>query len=196
MKKIDLTSCKTLKTFYKKIRAFHEEVHGDGGYTDHHDEIANLAKECDSYRELGVMQGATSACAALAGILDQQLFDIQDDYWKPYKKLWDDYKGLNYKFYKMSDLDTKIPDMSASGKLPNVDLMLIDSIHHYNHVFKALKLHAPTVNKYIILHDTVIDQDGLPTLQKAVNDYTMIDFRWQCIKYHRENVGYSVLKRI
>tara|TARA_R110002096_G_scaffold143238_1_gene298915 strand:+ start:87 stop:656 length:570 start_codon:yes stop_codon:yes gene_type:complete len=189
MIKGDFTYCINLSQFYRDIRILHEDNEGEG-YTDHHDEIKRLAPECKSYRELGVMQGATSACAAVAGILDQQLIDIQDDYWKPYKKLWDRFKGLDYKFYKMSDLDPIMPT------LPKVDLMLIDSVHHYGHVSKALELHAPSVNKYIILHDTVIDQDGLPTLQQAVNDFTMKHFQWQCIKYHRKNVGYSVLKRI
>ena len=92
MIKGDFTYCINLSQFNRDIRILQEDHHGKG-YTNHHDEIRRLAPECNSYRELGVMQGATSAQAAVVGILDQQLIDIDDYQWTPYKKLWDNMKG-------------------------------------------------------------------------------------------------------
>ena len=71
---------------------------------------------------------------------DKEKFNALNSY-----KLWDNMKGLKYKYHKKSSLT---PEMV---NLPNVDLMLVDSVHNYNHVSQELKIHAQTVNKYIIL---------------------------------------------
>ena len=186
MIKGDFTYCINLSQFNRDIRILQEDHHGKG-YTNHHDEIRRLAPECNSYRELGVMQGATSACAAVVGILDQQLIDIEDYQWTPYKRLWDRFKGLNYVYHKKSSL---IPEMA---NLPNVDLMLVDSVHNYNHVSQELKIHAQTVNKYIIFHDTSLPTDQV---HRAVNDFCMTNSAWQEVARSQENVGYTLIKRI
>lgn len=184
--------CKDLAQFNKEIRMLHET--GDGGrsthgpgYCNHHDEIIKLAPECESYRELGVMQGATSACAAVAGILDQQLIDIEDYQWTPYKHLWDNFEGLKYVYHKKSSLTPQMIN------LPNVDMMLSDSYHNYDHVIKELKIHAQTVNKYIIFHDTSLPDDRV---YRAVTDFCMTNSAWQVIRRDENSVGFTTIKRI
>ena len=76
---VDLTHTKTLKDFYSEIKSAHQKAHGDL-YVAHHDKMVELAAECVSYRELGVMQGATAAAVVLAGIRDIHLIDIKVQY--------------------------------------------------------------------------------------------------------------------
>ena len=85
---VDLTHTKTLKDFYSEIKSAHQKAHGDL-YVAHHDKMVELAAECVSYRELGVMQGATDAAVVLAGIRDIHLIDINMSRFKPYKHLFE-----------------------------------------------------------------------------------------------------------
>ena len=192
MIKGDFKHCKDLAQFNKEIRILHETDDGERsthgpGYCNHHDEIKRLAPECESYRELGVMQGATSACAAVAGILDQQLIDIEDYQWTPYKHLWDNFEGLKYVYHKKSSLTPQMIN------LPKVDLMLVDSMHNYGHVTQELKIHAQTVNKYIIFHDTSKPTDQV---YRAVTDFCMTNSAWQVIRRDENSVGFATIKRI
>ncbi len=190
MIKGDFKHCKDLAQFNKEIRILQETPDGNShgaGYCNHHDEIIKLASECESYRELGVMQGATSACAAVAGILDQQLIDIEDYQWTPYKHLWDNFEGLKYVYHKKSSLTPQMVN------LPKVDLMLVDSMHNYGHVREELKIHAQTVNKYIIFHDTSKPTDQV---YRAVTNFCMTNSAWQVIRRDENSVGFTTIKRI
>ena len=59
-----LDHCKTVDEFYTSIRSQQEEAHGDN-YCAMHDAVNEIAKECNSYKELGVHQGGTLANALL-----------------------------------------------------------------------------------------------------------------------------------
>ena len=59
-----LDHCKTIEEFYKSIRSQQEKAHGDN-YCAMHDAINEIAKDCKSYKELGVHQGGTLANALL-----------------------------------------------------------------------------------------------------------------------------------
>ena len=60
----ELGHCKTIEEFSTSIRSQQEEAHGIG-YCAMHDTINELAKNCKSYKELGVHQGGTLANALL-----------------------------------------------------------------------------------------------------------------------------------
>ena len=59
-----LDDVKTLNEFAESIRKQQEEAHGEH-YCAMHDTINKLAKDCKSYKELGVHQGGTLANALL-----------------------------------------------------------------------------------------------------------------------------------
>jgi len=182
MIKGDFTHVKDLKQFYTEIRDLQETTHGDG-YTAMHDEIISKAVECETYRELGTMQGATAACAAISGYKKLQLVDIDFGQFRPYKHLFEGYD------VEMYEIDSKDPKLTTIGE---VDLMVIDSYHKAYHTWEELKVHAPYVKKYILFHDTFKPTDSV---QQAVNQFVMQNANWHIEKYDQRNVGYTCLKR-
>lgn len=173
----------SLEEFYTEIRNTHEEAHGKE-YTAQHDVIKDKVNECESYRELGVMQGATAACAALAGYKSLHLIDIDLKPFRAFEKL---FNGINYKADQKSSIKFK------SEELDSVDLLLIDSLHLKGHLSKELDLHAPRVNKYILFHDTFAKQELQEVIDKFIKNNTT---SWELEEYYQKNVGYTLIKRI
>ena len=173
---------KDIKQFYKEIREVQETAHGEG-YCDLHDEIIKKSTECETYRELGTMQGATAACAVVAGYTKLQLVDLDFEQFRPYKHLFD---GHDVEMY---ECDSKDPKLTTIG---NVDLMVIDSYHKGYHTWEELKVHAPYVNRYILFHDTFKPSDSV---QQAVNQFVMQNANWHIETYSKVNVGYTCIKR-
>lgn len=180
----DFTYCKTLTEFYEEIRMCHENAHGHE-YTDHHREMRRLFLEegISSYRELGIMQGATAACAAVYGAKKLHLIDIDVSRFTPYFPL---FKNIDIVVSKASSHDFNV------NKLEDVDLLLIDTLHNAKHVEKELNIFAPSTRKYIILHDTY----AVESIQKMIeNSWLPNNPEWKLAKYHKRNVGYTLLER-
>ena len=72
-----------------------------------------------------------------------------------------------------------------------VDMMLIDSLHKADHMKKELELHGVSVNKYIIAHDTFVNQSLHQCLENWCND----NRAWKVHERGTVNVGYTVLKK-
>jgi cephalosporin hydroxylase len=181
---VNLTHIKTLKDFYSEIRSAHKKAHGDL-YVAHHDKMMELATECTSYRELGVNQGATAAAVVLAGIRDIHLIDINMSRFKPYQPLFE------------SHIDTF--NIVAESSIKNnplndrpVDMLLIDSLHTANHVKAELRIHAPSVNKYIFFHDTHAHK----SLRQVVDNFVKDNPQWKLIEHFNQNVGYSLIGKV
>jgi hypothetical protein len=119
----------TLKEYYEQIVTQQQKAHGKT-YTAHHDAIRKYLNG-GVYRELGVHQGATSACACLAGA--------------------ESVTGVDIGPYDFSFIERSSHDPSTVGEC---DVLLIDSKHTPQHLKKELQLHASSVRNYIIMHDT------------------------------------------
>ena len=180
---LDLTHAETLEQFYSEIRTAHKTAHGDL-YVAHHDRIAELAADCESYRELGVMQGATAACVALAGVRNIHLVDIVLDRFKPYQHLFESHTDT-LTLYEGSSTNP----LSSSSV---VDMMLIDTLHKPEHVRAELVTHASNVNKYIVFHDTT----AVKSLQREVDSFVTFNRSWRLVEHFTQNVGYSLIERI
>jgi len=70
-------------------------------------------------------------------------------------------------------------------------MMLIDSLHKADHMKKELELHGVSVNKYIIAHDTFVNQSLHQCLENWCND----NRAWKVHERGTVNVGYTVLKK-
>jgi len=172
-----------LEQFYSQIKHTHEEAHGKD-YTAQHDVIKDKAAECETYRELGIMQGATAAAAALAGYKSLHLIDIDPKPFQPYEYLFKDY---NYKITKKSSTEFKPEELEP------VDFLLIDSLHIPSHLRNELKIHPQRVNKYILFHDTFTKKQ----LQNEIDFFVKKNYKeWELVKYYQKNVGYTLIKRI
>ena len=183
MIKGDFTHCENIVQFYSEIRTLHEEAHGKE-YVAHHDEMSRLAKECTSYRELGTMQGATAAALAVAGIPYIQLVDITFEKFRPYQHL---FKDINLEMHEISSID---PSLSS---LKPVDMMLVDSVHVGAYTLKELALHAKSVRKYIVFHDTVKPTDDI---QKAIMQFLKQNTNWTLETVYTQNVGFTTIRRV
>lgn len=174
--------CTTLINFYNEIRECHEKAHGID-YTAHHTEIYKCFSErnCKTYRELGVMQGATAACAELAGAEALELIDIDLSRFRPYQHLFSRVDAI-----ECSSIRPKMP-------IKTTDVLLIDTVHSPSQVRNELSIFAPHTNKYIILHDTAAVSSIQFMLEKQ---WLPRNPAWQLELYFAANVGYTLLKRV
>lgn len=90
--------------------------------------------------------------------------------------------------------DTRVP------KIEETDLLFIDSKHTAEHLWGELIRHAPQVQRWIVLHDTVIfgetGEDGGPGLLPAVRRYLETHPEWVVKSHALNNHGLMVLARL
>ena len=184
MIRLKKTDFRVLQEFYDSIRWCHENAHGKD-YTAQHDVIKLKASECQTYRELGIMQGATAAAAALAGYEKLHLIDVSIQPFEPYISLFDSIKP------KVT-IEERSSIRYKPNELEKVDFLLIDSLHIPGHLKQELKIHAPRVKKYILFHDTF----SKTSLHKEVLFYIKTKPQWELVEYYEKNVGYTLIKRI
>ena len=108
---------------------------------------------------------------------------------------------------------------SATVDLPQVDLLFIDSWHIYGHLKRELANNHTKVNKYIIMHDTTVDEwegesirngwdtkkqseeTGYPEdeirkgLWPAVEEFLAANPEWKLKERRTNNNGLTVLER-
>jgi len=184
--------CETLEEFYSEIRRQQEEAHGDK-YCEQHDIIRQLLwDECNTYKELGTHQGGTAAVACLQDPKKVELVDISMEKFNKSKHLFEDY-CQNHKI----ELVVKEMDSTDKRSASRTDLLVIDSLHHPNHLMKELRLHADYVSKYIVCHDTsMLHGRKDDRLWVALQQFTSELNPWEIIDRKTDNVGVTVLKRV
>jgi len=176
---------KSVKHFHDEVKKCHENAHGKA-YTAQHDVIIKYGSECETYRELGIMQGATAAAAVVAGFKDLHLIDTD-------LKNFNEFKPIFEKENIKMKVDGKSSLSYRSEDLPEVDFLLIDSLHLADHLRKELSIHASRVNKYILFHDTFVKKE----LQRVIDKFVKANYReWTLVEYYQKNVGYTLIKRI
>jgi hypothetical protein len=175
----------TLREFYTSIRSQQENYHGKE-YCAHHDAITKYANGCESYKELGTHQGATAAAAVFAGFKKITLVDMNHYKIRPNENIFKTHCALEkieLNIIESTSLDSKT--------VSDVDLLLIDSRHTYNHCKKELALHGSSVKKYIVFHDT----KAIPGVKRAVMEFVTKNKEWEVLEHYEENVVYSVIGR-
>lgn len=184
----ELGHVKTLPEFYESIRSQQEEAHGEH-YCKMHDAINDIAKECNSYKELGVHQGGTLANALLQPTL-KYVEGVDIDmlkYERFLKPIAEEYAKENKKILKMRKEDsTSIDSLGYS-----CDILMIDSYHKAFHMKKELERHGEYIKKYIVAHDTHKPDDQL---YWCLADWAA-DNDWSVAIRNQENVGFTVLKK-
>ena len=187
----DLRHCETLEQFYKEIREKQSLAHGRE-YIAHHEALRTCIqdKDVNMVKELGVCQGGTLAAMMLANPYQLTGYDIQPDYYEPYAHLFEEYakeQGIVYNYVVKSSID--------KGSVSNCDLLHIDSLHVPNHLMNELRLHAPSVKKYIVFHDTANYGSNSGILRTIVDYITEVEQSWTIIDHYTHSVGYTVIKR-
>jgi hypothetical protein len=189
-------------------------------YSDIHEHLPTLykyAKECESIVELGV-RGCVSTWAFVYGLLDNNktnkkilLNDIEEcninELLYATQKL-----NINIEYKWINDLELNITE--------NVDLTFIDTWHIYGQLKRELDKFSKVTNKYIIMHDTSVDeiygetirngwnaseqskQSGFPIeeincgLWKAIIEFVVANNNWRIKERYTNNNGLTILERI
>lgn len=158
--------------------------------------LKRYAARCNDVVEFGV-RGAVSTWALLAGRPKRlRSFDIvhPDQCGGDLAALERaaDAAGIEFSFTQASDLDIEPV---------KTDLLFIDTLHVYDQLTAELRLHAPTVRLWIIMHDTTTfgergEVAGQRGLWPAVKDFLAGEGRaWQVSVKYPNNNGLTVLER-
>lgn len=187
-----VSHCETIEEFYEVIRR-DQEKHYKANYCAHHDAVQKLLEECDSYKELGVHQGASAAAALLSNPKKVELVDNRLGPFNGQKDLFETYCSEN-------NIELIVKGMSSldSDSVSDTQVLLIDSCHQPDHLTKELELHHESVSDYMVFHDTSmlkrLPNDALyNVIEKFCNDS---NGEWEIFERYTENVGYTVIKRV
>jgi|SRR5271157_1305326 len=131
----------------------------------HLDTLKHYASLCDRVTEFGV-RTIVSTWALLAGGPREMMSVDIDHPMVNHADLSAVYKGANeagikFTFVQKSTLDIAIPE---------TDLLLLDTLHTYDHVRQELALHGNKAMKYIIIHDTVSNPEMIPAINEFINN--------------------------
>jgi hypothetical protein len=176
--------------------------------------LLTYTKQCSSVVECGVRSVVSSYAFAygLAGTPDNKyvLVDCKkSSQIDPFLKLCSE-NGVNASFFEQSDLDCPLVDC---------DLLFIDTWHVYGHLKRELARWNGSVKKFIILHDTTVDEwmgetirngwdadqqsreSGIPVheirkgLWPAVTEFLYAHPEWKIEVRLTNNNGLTILKR-
>ena len=184
---------------------------------EHLPTLYKYATKCESIIELGV-RGCTSSWAFAYGLLNNNsinksllLNDISACNISELLNTTNDL-DINIKYEWINDLDLNIKT--------NVDLTFIDTWHVYGQLKRELNKFSVITNKYIIMHDTTVDeiygesircnmdvmlqsqQTGIPIeeivcgLWKAVDEFLNNNTNWKLCERYTNNNGLTILERI
>ncbi len=186
----ELGHVKSVKAFNKDIKRQQEEAHGEY-YCAIHNAIIKYMKECESYIELGTHQGGTASTALLCNPKQVQLVDIDMSRYKKFLQ------PLAEKYTKNKNIDFRVLEESSLSikSTRRSDMLVIDSLHHPNHMIQELRLHQININKYIIAHDTSVLHGKTDSRLYDCLQTFCLDYPWKIIERNEQNVGYTVLKK-
>jgi len=177
--------------------------------------LKQLAKECSSVIEIG-KRSVGSTWALLAGLAESEAPKrsyLEIEVFHPViekvylsKRLASE-NGISFQFVHENDFFTELKERA--------DLLFIDSTHTYCHLTYELEKFSPSINKYIVMHDTnlpwgyendveyVGDYSEYPQsidrtkkgLAAAVGDFLEKNSSWVLVDRRFNNHGLTVLKR-
>ena len=190
MIKPDISYVRDIHEFYSEIKKQQSGAHGIE-YNAHHDALINCAKKCKIVKEIGVCQGATLAGLMLTNPKKLIGLDIAPYYFEPYKKHFEKYSTDN-----QIDFEYRVQNSTEPESVDEVDMLHIDSSHYPEHLMKELKLHAPSVTKYIVFHDTANFSTSKGLFKTIATYITEIEQKWKIIDHYIHRVGYTVIERV
>jgi hypothetical protein len=150
------------------LQKFIQLTHTQSDINEHLPTLEKYSRECETILELGV-RGVTSSWAFSYGLLNNN---------KPVKKLiMNDMDECNITelLYKTANTDLKINYYWINDLhlfLDNeVDLTFIDTWHIYAQLKRELDKFSKITKKYIIMHDTTVDEWHGETIRSGWNAY-------------------------
>ena len=200
-----------IKNTYNNLSRFPSDIN------EHLPTLYKYATECETILETGV-RGCISSWALVYGLLnnnsDNKAIILNDIFPCNIDKLLDGTKDLpiivQYKW--INNLQLEIPY--------NVDLTFIDTWHVYGQLKRELDKFSKITDKYIIMHDTTVDEwegesirmrcdidaqvkfSGFPRdeitrgLWPAISEFLSVHPEWVLHERFTNNNGLTILKRV
>jgi hypothetical protein len=183
---------------------------------EHLPTLYNIATECESILELGV-RGVVSSWALTNGLLNNNMKD---------KKLFlNDLQPCNIDelLYFTKNLDIQIEYQWINClhlEEQIVDMVFIDTWHVYGQLKRELEKFSKFATKYIVMHDTTVDEiygetircqlnaeaqsqeSGIPIeeiregLGRAISEFLENNSNWQIKKKYTNNNGLTILEKL
>ena len=201
----------------KIVNKFNELCKRRSDINEHLPTLHKYASECESIIELGV-RGVISTYAFVYGLLSNNssnkrilLNDIKSCNINELLQLTSNLK-IDIKYEWINDLDLGIKE--------NYDLTFIDTWHVYGQLKRELEKFSKVTNKYIIMHDTTVDdyegetirckwnaekqsaETGIPIdeinkgLVPAIEEFLENNKNWKLKERFTNNNGLTILKKI
>ena len=191
MIKPDMTYVKSLPEFYEEIKRLQSGANSKE-YIEHHKAVKKCVQDPDVniVKEIGVCQGGTLAAMMIENPKVLHGYDIARYYYDPYAHLFDDYakeNNIDFSYKEISSLDDRT--------VYDCDLLHIDSLHQPSHLMNELKLHGPTVKKYIVFHDTANFKTSAGLFKVIAKYITEVEQSWKIVDHYIHRVGYTVIQR-
>lgn len=170
---------------------YEEALAIDSDVREHLPILRSFAERSQTIVELGFRLGI-SASALMAGeprkltIVDWNLFPYE-----VHQERLDQFRMVGL------EQDTEVEfweSDSLSVRLPNTDMMFLDTFHTYEHLFLELIRHADSIKKYIFIHDT--DDPTCPGMFNAIEDFLMDNKQWRMELRLRKRPGLVLLERL
>jgi len=194
---------------------YYSKVITPSDINEHMPILHKLAKECTHVTEAGVRSVVSSYAfaTALKGKADHTLVQVDLVRSSNVIRFQSECKaeGVNTIFYEESDL---------TCPLAETDLFFIDTWHIYGHLKRELARWHSYAKKYIVMHDTTVDEwagetirngwnaseqskkTGIPVeeitrgLWPAIDEFLKEHPEWMLEKRYTNNNGLTILKRV
>ena len=177
---------------------------------EHLPTLRKYASMCEHVTEMGT-RFAISTFAFIIGKPKKFIsIDMNYHFFQPYEeeiKTFAEACGTSFQFIEADVLKFDIEQ---------TDMLFIDTLHTYNQLSKELRKHEKSVNKWIVLHDTItfgqrdedfyqngkiseeikfdsIDKRGLYT---ALLDFLAENNNWKIKEHYSNNNGLTIIERI
>jgi hypothetical protein len=199
---------------------YHHVCSVQSDINEHLPTLYKYASQCNSVLELGV-RGCVSSYAFLYGLLNNNNNNNNNR-----RLILNDIQECNIsellEMTKQCDIDISyqwINDLELNITEP-VDITFIDTWHIYGQLKRELNKFSKITNKYIIMHDTTVDQylgetircgwdaveqsnmTGIPVeeincgLQKAVDEFLIDNNDWLLKEQFTNNNGLTILEKV
>ena len=153
------------------IKKFRSLCNTASDINEHLPTLFRYAKQCNSALELGV-RGCISSWAIGAGLLEnrngqKKMMFMNDSRECQIGEFIDAVEPLNIdvKYQWTNDLELKFDEGTS------FDLVFIDTWHVYGQIKRELEKFSKVCNKYIIMHDTTVDEIDGETVREYGYNY-------------------------
>ena len=177
---------------------------------EHLPTLRRYASQCDHVTEMGTRFAVSTHALLIAKPKKVTAIDLNRHFYEPYEsdvKRFAESCGVTYDFIEGDVLKMDIEQ---------TDMLFIDTLHTYNQLSRELRKHEQSVNKWIILHDTITfgerDEDFYRNgkvneevekeevtkrgLYVALMDFLNENKNWKIKEHFTNNNGLTVIERV